>query len=95
MKRDTNITDTAAAKAAISDIEVFGNPDVWQLICKAGSKSQGWFHSTKAMQVAGGVVVQTSSLQGGQMSQALAFIPGAAVVEIHDEAGKLIGRLVQ
>lgn len=72
-----NVTDTADAKTKISDIEVTGNPDAWQLICKASSKSQGWMKSTKAMTLENGLLVQVSTQTREGVAEALTFVPCA------------------
>jgi hypothetical protein len=61
--RRTDVTSTAAAKAATSDVRVTGDPDMWQLLAKAGSESEGWMRSTKALQVGPHVILQVSERQ--------------------------------
>jgi hypothetical protein len=61
--RQTGVTSTAAAKAATADVRVTGNPDMWQLLAKAGSQSEGWMRSTKALQVGPHVILQVSERQ--------------------------------
>jgi hypothetical protein len=73
---NTNIAD---AKEKISDIKVFGNGDLFQLISKASSKSQGWMKSTKAMQLFNGCLVQVTTQQGENVAEALTFVPGVYV----------------
>lgn len=80
-----DITDINGARHAIPDIEVFGNGDLFQLLCKASSKSQGWMKSAKAMQVGNiGCVVQVTTQQKGYdgtyaVAEALTFVPGARI----------------
>lgn len=57
---NTSIED---AKKKVSDIKVFGNGDLFQLIAKASSESQGWMKSTKAMQCGNDVVIQVTTQQ--------------------------------
>lgn len=59
MEKQLDVTHSSQ----VSDIEVVGDPDLWQLICKASSKSQGWMKSTKAMKVVGGCLVQVTTQQ--------------------------------
>lgn len=70
-----DVTSSADFPAKVADVEVFGNPDRWKLVCKASSKSQGWMKSTKAMGLPGGVLVQVSTQQGDHVAEALCFIP--------------------
>lgn len=85
-----NIEDV---KNKVSDVEVFGNGDLFQLISKASSKSQGWMKSTKALQVdGGGVVLQVTTQQGDNVAEALTYIPNSYIAT--DEHGdKYISQL--
>lgn len=79
MEKTLDNTNVAEAKAKISDIKVFGNGDLFQLICKASSESQGWMKSTKAMQTAAGCVVQVTTQQKNPdgsyaVAEALTFV---------------------
>lgn len=87
-ERALDNTNTATATATTSDIVVSGNPDVWELVCKASSKAQGWMKSTKRMKVPGGWLYQvtTEHRAGGVASgyvtacaEALAFVPDAGM----------------
>ena len=62
-ERRTDVSSTAEAKAAIADFRVTGNPDIWQLLAKASSPSEGWMRSTKALQVGPDVILQVSERQ--------------------------------
>ena len=65
----------------VSDLQVYGNGDTFQLICKASSKAEGWMKSTKAMEIENvGCVIQVTTQQGDNIAEALNFVPG---VEIH------------
>jgi hypothetical protein len=80
MEKTLDNVNIADAQTKVSDIKVFGDGDMWQLLCKASSESQGWMKSTKAMQLPGGCLVQVTTQQGGQVSEAVTFVPG---VKIH------------
>jgi hypothetical protein len=83
-----NITNIEQAKAEISDIEVYGNGDLFQLISKASSKKQGWMKSTKAMELPGGgcvvqVTTQRKNPDGSYaVAEAITFVP---VVRIYED----------
>ena len=64
------------AKAKVNDIEVFGDPDLWQLLCKESSESQGWVEETKVMQMNTGCLVQVSTQQGENVAKDIEFIEG-------------------
>lgn len=95
-----DITDVNGARANISDIKVFGDGDLWQLVSKASSAEQGWMKSCKAMEVPGrGVCVQVTTQQRNPdgsyaIAEAVCFVPGCRVDTHRDDAGNVIGRSI-
>jgi hypothetical protein len=90
MEKNLGIENVEQAKAQIEDLKVFGNGDLFKLIAKASSQSQGWMKSTKAMDTGNGCVVQVTTQQknpGGwyTIAEALTFVPGVRILE--DENG--------
>ena len=82
MKTLNNSTVDGARKN-VSDLIIYGNGDTFKLICKASSKSEGWMKSTKAMEIeGGGCVIQVTTQQGDNVSEALTFVPLVKIVEI-------------
>ena len=76
-------SDVPGAKISIPDLEVFGNGNLFQLLCKASSARQHWMKSTKAMEIPGvGCVVQVTTQQGDQVAEAITFVPGVKVQRI-------------
>jgi tRNA-dihydrouridine synthase len=63
MEKTLDAVNIADVKQKVSDVTVFGNGDLFQLIAKASSKEQGWMKSTKAMQTPHGCVVQVTTQQ--------------------------------
>ena len=90
MKKSLDVENMEDAKTKVSDIKVVGNGDMFQLLCKASSKEQGWMKSCKAMQVSGGCVVQVTTQQGNNIAEALTFVPGVVVAEDINGGKKLI-----
>lgn len=84
---NVNIEDV---KKKVSDVEVFGNGDLFQLISKASSKSQKWMKSTKAMETVAGCVIQVTTQQGDNVAEALTFVPGVKIL-IDQKGNKFIG----
>lgn len=85
--------DIADVKTKVSDVKVTGNGDLWQLLSKASSKEQGWMKSCKAMEIeAIGCVVQVTTQQGGQVAEALAFVPDVKIVDDANGGRKLVAR---
>ena len=91
-EKTLDITDTKDLSRKVSDVQVFGDPDTWQLICKASSKSQGWMKSTKAMLIPGvGVLVQVSTQQGDHVAEALCLVRGAGICTMLNGQLHLVG----
>lgn len=80
-EKSLNVVSIEDAKEKINDIEVVGNGNLWQLLCKASSKSQGWMKSTKGLQTKEGVVLQVTTQQGNEIAEALTFVPGVVIVD--------------
>lgn len=59
----------------VPDIQKYGLPDNWMLVCKASSQKEGWMRSTKAMNLAGGCLIQVSTYDNGQIAEAITFVP--------------------
>lgn len=75
-----NNSDVNMAKEQISDLEIFGDGDLFKLISKASSKKEGWMKSTKAMEIPHvGVVIQVTTQQGDNIAEALTFVPGVRI----------------
>lgn len=87
-------TDVNGARKNVKDITVFGDGDMFKLLCKASSEEQGWMKSTKAMEVKGiGCVVQVTTQQRNidgtySLAEALTFVPGAKIVDDPENGGR-------
>ena len=80
MSKTLHNSTVSGAKKNVSDLIVFGNGDTFRLICKASSNSEGWMKSTKAMEIHGvGCIVQVTTQQGDNVSEALTFVPGVRI----------------
>ena len=65
---------------AKTDLEVFGNPDLWQIICKTSSKKLRWMKSTKALEIPGaGCLIQVTTQLGEHVAEAVCFAPGVRI----------------
>lgn len=85
---NVNVND---AKSKVADIKVFGDGDLWQLVCKASSEEQGWMKSTKVMSIEGfnsnkvtGCLVQVSTQQRNpdgsySIAEAVTYVEGASL----------------
>lgn len=82
MKKTLHNSDVSGARQNVRDLDVFGDPDSFKLICKASSKAEGWMKSTKAMEIKGvGCIVQVTTQQGDQVAEALTFVPLVGILE--------------
>ena len=80
MNKTLDVKDSDDLKGKVSDVIIHGNPDAFQLLCKASSESQGWMKSTKVMQMPDGCLVQVSTQQRGAdgtyaVAEALFYVP--------------------
>ncbi|GAV11483.1 hypothetical protein [Paenibacillus sp. NAIST15-1] len=80
-----NANNIEDAKAKISDIEVYGNGDTFELLCKASSESQGWMKSTKVCNLPNGCLVQVSTQQKNvdgsySVAEAITFVPDVKMI---------------
>jgi len=83
-------SDISGARKNVPDIEVIGNGDMFQLLCKASSKKEGWMKSTKACFIQGeGCIVQVTTQQGDNVSEALVFVPHVRIVDDINNGRKL------
>ena len=85
------------AKKKVPDLKVFGNGDLFELISKASSESEGWMKSTKAMAVVGGCIVQVTTQQRNPdgsyaVAEALTYVPGVMVTMQTDSDGVVTDR---
>jgi hypothetical protein len=93
-EKSLNISDINGAKETISDIEVYGNGDTFALLCKASSKKQGWFKSTKVCNCVNGCLVQVTTQQKNldgtySVAEALTYVPDMKI-DINAEPRKLV-----
>lgn len=88
-------SDISGARQNVKDIQVVGNGDMFQLLCKASSQAEGWMKSSKAMQVPGGCVVQVTTQQRNPdgsyaIAEALTFVPGVSIADDKNNGRKLV-----
>ena len=86
-------TDVNGARKNVKDIVVFGNGDMFRLLCKASSQEEGWMKSTKAMEVVGGCVVQVTTQQRNidltySVAEALTYVPGVKIANDIEFGGR-------
>jgi len=88
-------SDISGTRINVPDVEIVGNGDLFQLLCKASSKREGWMKSAKAMQVPNGCVVQVTTQQrnpdgGYSVAEALVWVPNVKIVRDDNGGRKLV-----
>ena len=83
------------ARVNVKDIRVVGNGDMFRLLCKASSDTEGWMKSTKACEVPGGCIVQVTTQQRNAdgsyaVAEALSFVPGVKIADDENNGRKLV-----
>ena len=84
MEKSLDVVDGKSLKEKVADVVVVGDPDLWRLVCKASSKSQGWMKSTKAMDIGRGVLVQVTTQQGDHIAEAICFVADGELIRNDD-----------
>jgi hypothetical protein len=75
---------------------VFGDGDMWKLLCKYSSQSNRMMKSTKALEIKMvGCLVQVTTVENGLPSEAITFVPNTVIVEDKDEKGNVINRRLE
>jgi hypothetical protein len=92
-------SDINGARKNVKDIQVFGDGDMFKLLCKASSEKEGWMKSTKAMETATGCVVQVTTQQRNPdgsyaVAEAVTFVPGVCIWEWPDGTRTLIEKAI-
>lgn len=91
MEKSLDVTSVEDAQAGkVSDIVVVGDGNMFQLLCKASSKSQGWMKSCKAMETPHGCIVQVTTQQGDNVAEALVFVAGVKIAPDVNNGRKLV-----
>lgn len=85
-------TDANGTKKNVSDVVFFGNGDLFVLMAKASSESQGWMKSTKACELPGGCLVQVTTQQRNPdgsyaVAEALTYVPGISITTVIEDDG--------
>ena len=78
--RDFSNENATQTKQNVKDVKIFGNVDMFQLICKASSKEEGWMKSTKALEIENvGCVIQISTQNKDSVAETSVFVPGIKI----------------
>ena len=93
MSKTLSNTTASKAKENVSDLEIWGNGDMFKLLCKASSKKEKWMKSTKAMEIPNvGCIVQVTTQQGDNVAEAITFVKNVRISEELDAKGKVVSR---
>lgn len=98
MNKTLSNQDGNGVQENVPDVKFFGDPDDFQLICKASSESEGWMKSTKAMEIPGaGCLVQVTTQQRNEadgsyaIAEALAFVPNCRILSQYELRRNIAG----
>lgn len=74
-------TAPAPATAPAPKLKITGDAKLWTTLQQITDTTNGWTKTTRAMQVPGGVLVNTCSRKKGsdQAAEALCFVPGVRI----------------
>ncbi len=94
MEKTLHNSDATDARNNVKDLKVIGDGNLFRLLSKASSDSEGWMKSTKAMETPMGCVVQVTTQQRAPdgsygIAEALTFVPGAVIVDDDNGGRKL------
>ena len=95
MNKTLHNSDVSGARKNVKDIKIVGNGDMFRLLCKASSESEGWMKSTKAMEVEHGCVVQVTTQQRNidgtyAVAEALTYVPGVQIADDDNNGRRLV-----
>lgn len=83
-------------KSKVKDAKIIGNVDMFRLLCKASSESEGWMKSTKACEIPYvGCIVQVTTQQRNPdgtytISEAVTFVKDVKIVDDKNNGRKLV-----
>ena len=83
-----------------SDVKFWGDPELFKLISRSSSISEGWVRMVKAMQAGPNVMILTSTQQRNPdgtyvVSEALSLAYNGEIVEKLNEEGQVVSRYIQ
>lgn len=82
-EKTIDVVDAKSLAEKVSDVSVYSNcSSDWITLHKVSSKSEGWFKSTKALDLKTGVLIQVTTQQGQNVAEALQFCPGVKIASL-------------
>lgn len=97
MPKTLHNSDVSGARKNVKDIQVVGDGDLFQLLFKASSESEGWMKSTKAMDLGEGCLVQVTTQQRNPdgsyvVAEALSYVPDVIIEDDIRDGKRLVSR---
>lgn len=96
--KNLHITSYQDLKDQVSDVQVWGDPDMVKLLCKASSEKEGWMKSLKAVEIPHvGCVLLNSTQQRNPdgsyvLAEASTFVPGTKILDQMGAEGAVVSR---
>jgi len=88
-------SDISGTRKNVKDVNVVGDGDMFKLLCKASSESEGWMKSTKACETPYGCIVQVTTQQRNDdgtysLAEAITFVPNVKIASDENNGRKLV-----
>lgn len=89
-------SDVSGTEKNVEDVSKVGNVDMFTLLCKASSDSEGWMKSTKACEITGvGCIVQVTTQQRNvdfsySVAEAVTFVPNTKIKKDGNGGAELV-----
>lgn len=82
-EKTIDVVDALSLVEKVSDVSIYSNcVSDWVTLHKVSSESEGWFKSTKALDLKTGVLIQVTTQQGDNVAEALQFCPGVKLTSL-------------
>ena len=82
MARKQLVTDGVFELQPIGEIEQQINPELFRVLSRVASATEGWTQTTKAMEIPGvGCVLQVTIRFGDTVTNTLTLVPGERIVD--------------
>lgn len=83
VEKTLDVVDAATLVEKVKDVSIYSNcVSDWVTLHKVSSESEGWFKSTKALDLKTGVLIQVTTQQGDNVAEALQYCHGVKLVSL-------------
>lgn len=83
VEKTLDVVDAATLVEKVKDVSIYSNcVSDWVTLHKVSSESEGWFKSTKALDLKTGVLIQVTTQHGDNVAEALQYCHGVKLVSL-------------